>query len=105
MSTLNTALIATVTAFGITSAAADPQPAWMHQAKACVAEYEKHYPTLGDWIYSAAACTARRYPPTSNLPHERVQACANRVYQQTYHLCQACGPDRIDAVMDCLGAR
>ena len=74
-------------------------PAWTPQAQQCVAEYEKHYPTMGSWIYQAAACTARAYPPTSSKTHEQIQACANRVFQETYHLCQLCGPDRIDAVM------
>jgi len=87
-----------------TAALGAPTPAWMPHAKACVAQYERIYHTLGDWVYQAAACTALTYPPTSQIPHQQVQFCANKVYRETYNLCQACGPDRITAVMGCLGA-
>jgi hypothetical protein len=80
-------------------------PPWEPQAKACVAQIERHYPTMGVWIYQAAACTARDYPSTQSRTLAEIETCANRVYHETYNLCQLCGPDRIDAVMNCLGAR
>jgi len=82
-------------------------PPWRQLARSCWTSVEHAHPgiaTSGALIYTAAACTARNYPMTMTRSNSEIQRCINRVYTATYNTCWACPPDRVDAVMRCLGA-
>jgi hypothetical protein len=76
--------------------------AWRPYATVCIAEIEKHHHTAGDWIYDAAACTARSYPATRAKTDDQIGHCQHKVYAETWNICQQCPPGRVDAVMVCL---
>jgi hypothetical protein len=96
-------LFAALVITGPAFAAAPTQPyhPWNTAAHACVAEYEKHYATGGYWIFDAARCTAKIYPPTQLASEAQVLICVEHVKRFYWSYCMAC-VDRLSAVMTCL---
>lgn len=91
--------------------AAHADPPWRPLARTCWASVEQQqrlrHPglaTSGALIYTAAACAARNYPVTRMRSDAEIQACVSRVYIATYERSWSDPPDRVDAVMSCLGA-